>query len=113
VTNAPPVRCLQREWHESRRENITDRALEEFRTHYKDKSIPKRDVFHYAYALLHHPLYRERYAANLKRELPRIPFAPDFQAFADIGKRLAEIHHVHPPPNDGFSRCALYPSYAG
>jgi predicted helicase len=44
------------------------------------------------YALLHHPLYRERYAANLKRELPRIPFAPDFRAFADIGKRLAEIH---------------------
>jgi predicted helicase len=32
------------------------------------------------------------YAANLKRELPRIPFAPDFRAFADIGKRLAEIH---------------------
>jgi predicted helicase len=41
---------------------------------------------------LHHPLYRERYAANLKRELPRIPFAPDFRDFAEIGKRLAEIH---------------------
>ena len=40
----------------------------------------------------HHPLYRERYAANLKRELPRIPFAPDFKAFVDVGKRLAEIH---------------------
>ena len=24
--------------------------------------------------MLHHPGYRERYAANLKRELPRIPF---------------------------------------
>ena len=44
------------------------------------------------YAVLHHPLYRERYAANLKRELPRIPYAPDFRAFVDIGKRLAEIH---------------------
>jgi len=42
--------------------------------------------------VLHHPLYRERYAANLKRELPRIPFALDFRAFADIGKQLAEIH---------------------
>jgi len=42
--------------------------------------------------VLHHPTYRERYAANLKRELPRIPFAPDFRAFADIGKRLADIH---------------------
>ena len=27
-----------------------------------------------------------------KRELPRIPFTPDFRAFADINKRLAEIH---------------------
>jgi predicted helicase len=69
----------------NRRENITDWALEQFRTHYKDKSITKWDIFHYVYALLHHPLYRERYAANLKRELPRIPFTPDFRAFADIG----------------------------
>jgi predicted helicase len=76
----------------NRRENITDWALEQFRSHYKDKSITKWDIFHYVYALLHHPLYRERYAANLKRELPRIPFAPDFRPFADIGKRLADIH---------------------
>jgi predicted helicase len=76
----------------NRRENITDWALEQFRTHYADKSITKWDIFHYVYALLHHPLYRERYAANLKRELPRIPFAPDFRAFTDIGKQLAEIH---------------------
>lgn len=76
----------------NRRENITDWALEQFRTHYADKSITKWDIFHYIYALLHNPLYRERYAANLKRELPRIPFAPDFRGFAEIGKRLAEIH---------------------
>jgi predicted helicase len=75
-----------------RRENITDWALEQFRSHYKDESITKWEIFHYVYALLHHPLYRERYAANLKRELPRIPFAPDFRVFAEIGKRLAEIH---------------------
>ena len=76
----------------NRRENITDWALEQFRSHYKDKAITKWDIFHYVYAMLHHPLYRERYAANLKRELPRIPYAPDFRAFADIGKLLAEIH---------------------
>jgi predicted helicase len=38
-------------------------------------SITKWDIFHYIYAVLHHPEYRERYAANLRRELPRIPFA--------------------------------------
>ena len=26
------------------------------------------------YSILHHPEYRQRYAANLRRELPRIPF---------------------------------------
>ena len=58
-----------------RRENITDWALEQFRSHYDDPSITKWDIFHYIYAVLHHPEYRERYAANLRRELPRIPFA--------------------------------------
>jgi predicted helicase len=58
-----------------RRENVTDWALEQFRSRYGDASITKWDIFHYVYAVLHHPEYRERYAANLRRELPRIPFA--------------------------------------
>jgi len=76
----------------NRRENITDWALNQFRTQYQDKAIAKWDIFHYVYAVLHHQQYRDRYAANLKRELPRIPFAPDFWAFVNAGKRLAEIH---------------------
>jgi predicted helicase len=76
----------------TRRENITDWALEEFRLHYKDSSLTKWNIFHYVYALLHHPLYRDLYAANLKRELPRIPYVPDFRAFAEIGQRLADLH---------------------
>lgn len=76
----------------NRRENITDWGLEQFRTQYQDSVIAKWDIFHYVYAVLHHQQYRDRYAANLKRELPRIPFAPDFWAFANAGKRLAEIH---------------------
>jgi predicted helicase len=76
----------------NRRENITDWALEQFRSYYKDKSITKWDIFYYTYAVLHHPEYRTRYAANLKRELPRIPYAPSFHAFAKAGKRLADLH---------------------
>ena len=76
----------------NRRENITDWALTQFRTHYRDESIGKWDIFHYVYGLLHHPDYRERYQANLKRDLPRLPYAPDFWAFAKAGKRLGEIH---------------------
>jgi predicted helicase len=76
----------------NRRENITDWALTEFRSHYGQKSITKRDIFHYTYALLHHPEYRTRYAANLKRELPRIPFAPPFSEYARIGAALMKLH---------------------
>lgn len=42
----------------------------------KNKKIDKWDIFHYVYGLLHHPGYRTKYADNLKRDLPRIPFAP-------------------------------------
>ncbi len=76
----------------SRRENITDWALAQFREHYKDANITKWDIFHYTYALLHHPAYRERYQVNLKRDLPHIPFAPEFQEFVAAGSRLADIH---------------------
>lgn len=83
----------------NRRENVTDWALGAFRAKYegikiKDekRQIAKRDIFHYVYAMLHHPVYREKYAANLKRELPRVPLAPDFWAFADAGDRLARLH---------------------
>jgi predicted helicase len=72
--------------------HLKDAALAQFRLHYADDTITKEAIFHYIYALLHHPEYRERYAANLKRELPRIPFAPDFHAFATAGKDLARLH---------------------
>ena len=74
------------------RENITDWALAQFRAHYRDDSIGKWDIFHYVYGLLHHPTYRKRYQANLKRDLPRLPYAPDFWEFAKAGQRLGEIH---------------------
>ena len=73
----------------NRRENITDWVLTQFRTHYRDNTITKWDIFYYTYALLHQPDYRERYQENLKRDLPYIPFAEDFYAFAKAGARLA------------------------
>lgn len=75
-----------------RKENITDWALKQFRRRYADPTISKWDIFYYVYALLHHPDYRARYAADLKRQLPRIPFAPDFRAFSQAGRRLADLH---------------------
>ena len=76
----------------SRQENITDWALSEFRNHYNDNTLTKWDIFHYTYALLHHPVYREKYEMNLKRDLPHIPFAEDFWGFAKAGAALADLH---------------------
>ena len=76
----------------NRQENITDWVLAEFRDHYGDDSIFKWDIFHYNYALLHHPTYREKYEMNLKRDLPHIPFAEDFWGFATAGAALADLH---------------------
>ena len=49
----------------------------------------KDDIWHYIYGLLHAPDYREKYRADLSKDLPRIPFAPDFGAFRDAGEQLA------------------------
>ena len=76
----------------NRRENITDWALSHFRAHYADDTITKWDIFHYNYALLHHPDYRETYQVNLKHDLPHIPFAPEFWQFVKIGRQLADLH---------------------
>jgi predicted helicase len=72
--------------------HLKPEALAQFQQHYSDPSITPEEVFHYIYALLHQPEYRSRYAANLKRELPRIPFAPDFRCFAAAGCELARLH---------------------
>ncbi len=78
----------------NRSENITDWALAQCQAKYGEQ-VSKWDIFHYVYAMLHHPGYRERYAENLKRELPRIPLLKERAAFETcvrIGKLLMELH---------------------
>lgn len=75
-----------------RKENITAWALKQFQDNYKDDKITRWDIFYYVYGMLHHPKYRETFADCLKRDLPRIPFAPDFWKFSDSGKNLAKWH---------------------
>ena len=81
-------------------DNITNWALKQFTAHYaadigKGKAarkISKEAIFHYCYAVLHDPLYREKYAQNLKREFPRIPFYADFWRWAEWGAQLMALH---------------------
>ena len=73
-------------------DNITDWGLNQFRTHYQDDTITKENIFHYTYAVLHHPAYREKYALNLRREFPRLPFYEDFPQWVKWGKQLMDLH---------------------
>ena len=104
-----------------RAENITDWALGQFQKQYgvgatrhgqtrakSGKEVPqektkdgmggsplqitKTDIFHYVYAVLHHPAYRAKYEINLKREFPRIPFYDGFWKWAEWGRKLMELH---------------------
>ena len=73
-------------------DNISDTALRAFRVRYNDNTITKDAIFDYVYGVLHASAYRERFANDLAKELPRIPLAPDFHAFAKAGRELAELH---------------------
>ncbi|OOG49283.1 damage-inducible protein [Rhodanobacter sp. C06] len=78
-----------------RRDGITDAGLAHFQAAYLGETISKEDIFYYVYGLLHSPDYRERYADNLAKELPRIPCAKtaaDFWAFSKAGRALADLH---------------------
>ena len=73
-------------------DNISDTALSAFCEHYRDDTITKDAIFDYVYGVLHAPSYQEAFANDLSKELPRIPFAHDFHAFAAAGKALGELH---------------------
>src|SRR5205085_10631908 len=90
-------------------DNITDWALQQFTEHYygappsdafeasdgysnNKANITKQDIFHYVYAVLHHPAYRKQYELNLKREFPRIPFYDNFPQWVKWGEQLMNLH---------------------
>lgn len=84
-----PAKGLQR------RDAITDDGLVHFQAAYPGESITKEDIFYYVYGLMHSSDYRESYADNLGKELPRIPrvkAAIDFWAFSKAGRTLADLH---------------------
>lgn len=86
--------CLPLYYYENgqRIDNITKWGLQQFQNHYQDKTIAKIDIFHYTYAVLHNPAYREKYELNLKREFPRIPFYKNFRQWVEWGEKLMELH---------------------
>lgn len=75
-------------------DNITDGILAHYRQAFGEQ-VTKDDIFAYVYGVLHSPQYREAFAADLKRMLPRIPLVAnrdDFETFVDAGTRLLGLH---------------------
>jgi len=77
-----------------RRDGVSDFILKRGQKQY-GKSVTKEDIFYYVYGFLHSPAYREAYANDLKKMLPRIPLVDDvrdFWAFSKAGRALADLH---------------------
>lgn len=72
--------------------NITEWGLKKFHDNYSDSTITPESVFYYSYSVLHSPKYKNMYSDNLRRDLPRIPFYPDFWKWVEWGKKLMELH---------------------
>jgi predicted helicase len=77
-----------------RRDGVSDFILERAKVMY-GKTVGKEDIFYYVYGFLHSPEYRELFANDLKKMLPRLPLAEDvrdFWKFSKAGRALAELH---------------------
>ncbi|MGD0897891.1 MAG: type ISP restriction/modification enzyme [Thermoguttaceae bacterium] len=69
------------------------------------KTVGPEDIFHYAYAVLHSPTYRARYAEFLKIDFPRLPLTTDvelFRALVAKGADLVTFHLLESPKLQDF-----------
>lgn len=94
-----------------RHDGITDYILQEAREKYRTNAITKEDIFYYVYGFLHSEDYRKKFAADLKKMLPRLPLvdnAVDFKAFSEAGRKLADLHlnyEKRPKPEQVIVEC--------
>ena len=101
-SDAPQGELLPVEPH--RQDNISDEALDAYRARYGEW-VTKDHIFSYIYGILHSLDYRERYADDLARLLPRIPevtTAEAFDSFSKAGQQLLDLHI-------GYESASLYP----
>ena len=83
-----------------RRDAISNFIFERAKKQY-GKNVTKEDIFYYVYGFLHSPKYRETFASDLKKMLPRLPLVDDvrdFWVFSKAGRALAELHLNYETP---------------
>ena len=87
---------------DDRRPNLNSELVMALTEAHGRESSPET-IFHYIYAVLHTPAYREKYAEFLRSDFPRVPFTMDRELFtklAAFGKRLADLHLLKSPELD-------------
>lgn len=80
----------------ARRVNFNDKTVRKIQKTAGGK-VSETEIFDYVYAVLHSPAYREKYAAFLKIDFPKIPYpenAESFARLAEIGGKLRKIHFL-------------------
>ena len=77
---------------EARMDGVSDWALSQFQSKYKDKKITKLSIFHYVYAVLISPDFANRYGIDAKKLGPRVPLVLNFWEFASAGEKLIDLH---------------------
>lgn len=77
-----------------RHDGVTDFILNQAQQKYGPR-VTKEDIFYYVYGILHSKSYIEKFADDLKMQLPRLPLITEPQKFWDFskaGRRLADLH---------------------
>lgn len=77
------------------RDAINPEVLKDIRQSLGQEQITNKMLFQYIYAVLHSQDYRDKYANNLSKELPRIPIVKTSQKFFDLveaGRELIRLH---------------------
>ena len=79
----------------SRYDGISDYILKKCQKKYNKIYITKEDIFYYVYGLLHSIDYKEKFKADLKKTLPKIPLVRDYYDFVEFSKSGRELAYLH------------------
>jgi hypothetical protein len=87
-------------FQQAKRPNLAEWLLPKLAAAYGFTPTPEQ-VLAYIYAVLYSPTYRQKYAAELRIDFPRIPFTADaglFRQMAALGQELMDLHLLRKVP---------------
>lgn len=76
-------------------QSTLDLTTSDYRPEDSTAPLHAEKIFHYIYAVLHSPAYRQRYAAFLRTDFPRIPMPGSRKVFDALAKPGAELVAWH------------------